>query len=113
MRNSLKLLAAAALVGIVALPMQASAFWSGPGCMLANMFGMGNVAGGISFSVGGGGYGSSHGPAYGYAYAYGHPYGLPYGHPYGEGPVYATPYPGHYAPPMMPYSPPPPAPPFR
>lgn len=105
MQNFFKLLTTAAFAGIVAVPMQVSAFWSGPGCMLADMFGMGNVAGGISFSVGGGGYGSSRGPTYGYGYAY--------GHPYGQGPVYGTPYPGHYAPPMMSYGPPPSPPPFR
>ena len=98
MRRFFEFVRAAALIGIVTLPMQASAFWSGPGCMIADMFGMGNVYGGISFSVGGGGYGSSRGPTYGYAYAY--------GHPYAPGPVYGRPYPGHYAPPMTPYAPP-------
>lgn len=105
MRNSFKPLAAAFLVAMVAVPMHAGAFWSGPGCMLANMFGMGGVSGGIGFSAGGGGYGSSHGPGYGYGYAYVYPY------PYGHGPVYGAPYPGHYVPPMIPYgSQPPPAP---
>jgi len=105
MRNSFKLIAAACLVAIVAVPIQAGAFWSGPGCMLANMFGMGGVSGGIGFSAGGGGYGSSHGHGSGYGYAYIHPY------PYGQG--YGTPYPGYYAPPMMPYGPPPPTAPLR
>jgi len=92
---------------MMAVPMQAGAFWSGPGCMLANMFGMGGMSGGIGFSAGGGGYGSSHGPGYGYGYAYVYPY------PYGHGPVYGTPYPGHYAPPMIPYDTQPPTAPFR
>jgi hypothetical protein len=103
MRNFVKLLTTAALACIVAVPLQASAFWSGPGCMLADMFGMGNVAGGISFSVGGGGYGSSRGPVYGYGYGYA------YGHLYGQGPVSETPYRRYYAPPMMSYGPPRPA----
>nr|WP_296748914.1 sulfur globule protein [Thioalkalivibrio sp.] len=107
MRNVLKIIAAAFLIAMVAAPMQASAFWSGPGCMLANMFGMGGVSGGIGFSAGGGAYSSSHGPGYRYGYAYIYPY------PYGYGPVYETPYTGYYAPPMLPYGPPPPAAPFR
>ena len=107
MRTSFKIIAATCLVAMMAVPMQAGAFWSGPGCMLANMFGMGGMSGGIGFSAGGGGYGSSHGPGYGYGYAYVYPY------PYGHSPVYGTPYPGHYAPPMIPYGTQPPTTPFR
>jgi hypothetical protein len=107
MPNSFKFIAAAFLVATVAVPMQAGAFWSGPGCVLANMFGMGGVSGGIGFSAGGGGYGSSHGPGYSYGYAHVYPY------PYGHGPVYGTPYPGPFDAPMIPYGPQPPTVPFR
>jgi hypothetical protein len=109
MRNSFKIVAVAFLVAMVAVPMQASAFWSGPGCMLASMLGVGSVSGGIGFSAGGGGYGSSHGPGYGYGYGYAFVYPYPYGH----SPVYGTPYPGNYVAPMLPYGPQPPAVPFR
>lgn len=59
---------AAALVAVVTIPDPVSAFfWSGPGCFVANMLGMGS-AGGLHFSVGGSAFGS--GPGYGHHTGY-------------------------------------------
>jgi len=60
-----------ALLIALSAPAQASAFfWSGPGCFMASMLGMGNFTGGLHFSMGGGGYGAGRGLGYGYPYGY-------------------------------------------
>jgi len=90
MRNSttLRLVSATVLLAALSAPAQVSAFfWSGPGCFVANMFGMGNFTGGLHFSMGGGSYGA--GP------------GLGYGHPYGYPPPYVPPHPFAYPAPLM------------
>ena len=76
------------LFASLAAPAHLSAFfWSGPGCLVANMFGMGNFTGGLDFSMGGGGYGAGSG----------HGYGRPYGYP----PPGAFPHPSAYPLPLM------------
>lgn len=104
LRKAPGLLAAAALVGTLAVPLQAGAQWTSPGCMLANLFGMGGVSGGVGFSTRGRGqaFGSPfYGPAYyGYAPV---PYGAPYASPAGGWPHAASPAPPH-GPPRIPYA---------
>jgi hypothetical protein len=80
------------LVAALSAPAQASAFfWSGPGCMMANMLGMGNFTGGLHFSLGSGGHGAGRGLGYGYGYPYGyqHPGGPP--HPFAYSPPRMSP----------------------
>lgn len=75
-----RFIGAAVLLLAVSLPTQVNAFfWSGPGCLVANMLGMGSVGGGLHFSVGGATFGSGAGPAprYGYRRAYPPPPGPP------------------------------------
>jgi len=69
MRNALKLLAAAALVGAFAIPMTSSAQFGGPG------YGYG----GPGYGYGPGAYGPGYGAPYGVPYGYGAP--APYGMP--------------------------------
>ncbi|MFO8153420.1 hypothetical protein [Thioalkalivibrio sp.] len=76
MRNLVKgrFIGAAALLVAISLPTQVNAFfWSGPGCFVANMLGMGNAGGGLRLSIGGGAFGSGSGPAPGYGYQYAYP----------------------------------------
>lgn len=69
------------LTGALSLPAPASAFWSGPGCFLANMLGGGGLSGGFGFSAG------ARGSVYGY--------------PYGAPPLYGAPYPFDPGAPLM------------
>jgi len=90
LRKAPRLLAIAALVGALAIPLQAGAQWTSPGCMLANLFGMGSVSGGLGFSTRGRGqaFGSPfYGPVHGYGYGPGQrvPYGASYASPPGGG----------------------------
>ena len=74
MRNlkALKACFPALLAAALSLPAPALAFWSGPGCFLADMLGGGGFSGGFRFSTGA--------------------RGLGYGHPYGALPLYGAPY---------------------
>lgn len=65
---------AAVLLLAVSLPTQVNAFfWSGTGCFMPSMPGMGDVGGGLHFSVGGGTFGSGLGPTPGYGYPRAYP----------------------------------------
>ena len=89
------LLRTALLLAALSVPTQASAFfWSGPGCAMANLLGMGHFTGGLHFSLGAGGYGTGRGLGYGY----------PYGYPGAGAPPYRFAYP---PPPMSPAANPP------
>lgn len=73
MRNSTKMRLAGWMVLLASLsaPMQAGAFfWSGPGCFVADMLGMGSPGAGLHFSVGTGAHGAARGFGYGYPYGY-------------------------------------------
>jgi hypothetical protein len=79
MRNATtkRLAKAALLLAPLAAPAPLGAFfWSGPGCIVANMLGMGGGTGGLHFSIGGHGYGAGRGLGYGPPYGY-QPYGYP------------------------------------
>jgi hypothetical protein len=68
-----KIFPAVAVLAVAAsAPAPLAAFWSGPGCFMANMMTGGMLSGGVGFSIGG------RGTAYGNPYGSGYPYGLPY-----------------------------------
>jgi hypothetical protein len=78
-----KIIPAAVLAIAASSPLQVSAFWSGPGCFIANMMTGGMVSGGVGFSLGG------RGSRYGHVGGGIHPYGVGYPvdtlYPYGVG----------------------------
>ena len=86
--TTLRVVRATVLLAALSAPAQVSAFfWSGPGCFVANMFGMGNFTGGLHFSMGGGSHAGFHGPGY----------ARPYGYP----PPHVPPHPFAYPAPLM------------
>ena len=78
-----KIIPTAVLAIVASSPLQVSAFWSGPGCFIANMMTGGMVSGGVGFSLGG------RGSRYGHVGGGIHPYGVGYPvdtvYPYGVG----------------------------
>jgi hypothetical protein len=82
---------AAVLAIAASSPLQVSAFWSGPGCFIANMMTGGLVSGGVGFSLGG--LGSRYGHVGGAIHPYGEGYPVGTLFPYGAGFPVSTLYP--------------------
>lgn len=74
---------AAVLAVVLFVPVPVAAFWSGPGCFVANMMTGGAFSGGIGFSMGG--RGATYAPPYGVAPPYARP------HPVGPGAAWMSP----------------------